>query len=60
MLSAIKQYITAVQTGEFPNSRESFMLSKEVGKWVKDNLPGSAQSMKQAEQVLLEAKRDDN
>jgi hypothetical protein len=60
MLSAIKQYITAVETGEFPNSRESFMLSKEVTKWVKENLPGSEQSMKHAEQVLLETERDDN
>jgi 3-methyl-2-oxobutanoate hydroxymethyltransferase len=60
MLSAIKQYITAVETGEFPNSRESFMLSKEVTKWVKENLPGSEQSMKHAEQVLLETERGDN
>ena len=60
MLSGIRQYMAAVQDGEFPNSQESFMLSKEVAAWVKNNLPGSEHSMKQAEQVLSEAIRDDN
>jgi len=58
--TGIKQYVAAVKDGTFPNSQESFMLSKEVAEWVKRNLPGSEHSMKQAEQVLLETVRDDN
>ena len=58
--TGIKQYVAAVKDGTFPNSQESFMLSKEVAEWVKSNLPGSEHSMKQAEQVLLETVRDDN
>ena len=51
---ALVDYIEAVRAGEYPNSAESFGLSKEVENWITRNLPGKEQSMRQAEQVLSE------